>query len=109
MDVPFLLGGILFLCLKYRKHTENCNRFVTLFSVFKMYNKDVAGRTARKEKRTMRKVKINAAGVNSRFGIVLDSFGGMNLVKVACAADWMDCLEEKHCVILGDSYLSPVK
>ena len=57
----------------------------------------------------MRKVKINAAGVNSRFGIVLDSFGGMNLVKVACAADWMDCLEEKHCVILGDSYLSPVK
>ena len=57
----------------------------------------------------MKKVKINAPGVNSRFGIVVDSFDGMNLVKVACAADWMDCLEEKSCVILGDSYLSPVK
>lgn len=57
----------------------------------------------------MKKVRINAPGINSRFGIVLDSFDGANLIKVACSSDWMKCLIEEHCILLGDSYLSPLE
>lgn len=53
-------------------------------------------------------VKINAKNVNSHFGYVIDECGGASLIKVPCKADWMGCLEQKNCIIIGSAYISEV-
>lgn len=49
-------------------------------------------------------VKINAEGVYSRFGYIIDEVGDMALIKVSCKLDWFKCLETEHCIILGSTY-----
>lgn len=44
-------------------------------------------------------VRINAENVNSKFGYIIEEFGGAALIKVAC--DELKCLTESNCVILG--------
>ena len=44
-------------------------------------------------------VRIHAENVNSKFGYVVEEFGGAALIKVAC--DDLKCLEEQNCIILG--------
>lgn len=53
-------------------------------------------------------VKINAEGIHSRFGYIVDEVCGMALIKVSCKLDWMECLECEHCIILGSSYLEKI-
>ena len=48
-----------------------------------------------------RKVRINAAGVSSKYGYIVDEFEDMALIKVACSTDWLKCLIVPHCIILG--------
>ncbi len=50
-------------------------------------------------------VKINAPGVNSHFGYILDMIGGAAVIKVPCKEDWMECLETQHCILFGSAFL----
>ena len=47
------------------------------------------------------KVRINAAGVSSKYGYIVDEFEDMALIKVGCSADWVKSLVKPHCIILG--------
>ena len=46
-------------------------------------------------------VKINAVGVNSKYGYIVEDFGDFALIKVSCKNDHLDCLTEENCIILG--------
>lgn len=48
-----------------------------------------------------RKVRINAAGVSSKYGYIVDEFEDMALIKVGCSTDWVKCLAEPYCIVLG--------
>ena len=46
-------------------------------------------------------VKINAVGVNSKYGYIVEDCGDFALIKVGCKNDHLDCLTEENCIILG--------
>lgn len=49
-------------------------------------------------------VKINASGVHSHFGYIVDEYKDVALIKVSCKSDWLEFLEDPHCIILGKAY-----
>ena len=46
------------------------------------------------------KVRINAEGVSSRYGYIVEDFGDCAIIKVGCSVDRIACMED-HCIILG--------
>ena len=46
-------------------------------------------------------VKINAVGVNSKYGYIVEECDDFALIKVCCKNDHIDCLSEENCIILG--------
>ena len=51
-------------------------------------------------------VKINAVGVNSKYGYIVEECDDFALIKVGCKNDRLDCLSEENCIILGKMYTS---
>lgn len=49
--------------------------------------------------------RINAPGVRSHFGYIVDTLGGAAIIKVSCKEDWMEWIETPHCIILGSVFL----
>lgn len=51
----------------------------------------------------MKLVKINAKGINSRYGYIVErTFQGQAaLIKVGIKADWQKFWCEPHCIMLG--------
>ena len=53
-------------------------------------------------------VKIHANSVKSTYGYIVDTYtnksGTMALIKVWNRADWLSCLCEPHCILLGEDH-----
>lgn len=54
------------------------------------------------------KVKINAPGVSSKYGYIVEDCGEYAIIKVGCSVDHLEWLEEDHCIILGCSYYEKI-